>query len=159
MIRKISYRIGVGIVLINNKKKIFVGKRIDVKNESWQMPQGGINKGESYEKAAFRELYEETGIKKAKIVIKSKKWFKYSIPSSINKKLWGKKYTGQKQKWFVMKFQGNEKKDINLNVHKAEFNQWKWVNIDNLEKLIISFKKEMYKQLIKEFANKIKILS
>ncbi len=159
MIRKISYRIGVGIVLINNKKKIFVGKRIDVKNESWQMPQGGINKGESYEKAAFRELYEETGIKKAKIVIKSKKWFKYSIPSSINKKLWGKKYTGQKQKWFVMKFQGNEKKDINLNVHKAEFNQWKWVNIDNLEKLIIPFKKEMYKQLIKEFANKIKILS
>ena len=136
-----------------------MGKRIDVKNESWQMPQGGINKGESYEKAAFRELYEETGIKKAKIVIKSKKWFKYSIPSSINKKLWGKKYTGQKQKWFVMKFQGNEKKDINLNVHKAEFNQWKWVNIDNLEKLIISFKKEMYKQLIKEFANKIKILS
>ena len=159
MIRKISYRIGVGIVLINNKKKIFVGKIIDVKNESWQMPQCWINKGESYEKAAFRELYEETGIKKAKIVIKSKKWFKYSIPSSINKKLWGKKYTGQKQKWFVMKFQGNEKKDINLNVHKAEFNQWKWVNIDNLEKLIISFKKEMYKQLIKEFANKIKILS
>ena len=159
MIRKISYRIGVGIVLINNKKKIFVGKRIDVKNESWQMPQGGINKGESYEKAAFRELYEETGIKKAKIVIKSKKWFKYSIPSSINKKLWGKKYTGQKQKWFVMKFQGNEKKDINLNVHKAEFNQWKWVNIDNLEKLIISFKKEMYKLIIKEIANKIKILS
>ena len=159
MITKSSYRIGVGIILINEKKKIFVGKRVDVKNESWQMPQGGINKGEKFEEAAFRELYEETGIKKAKIILKSKKWFKYKIPSEIKKKLWDNKYIGQKQKWFVMKFEGNEKKDINLNLHKAEFSDWKWVNLNNLKKLIVSFKKEMYKQLIKEFEYKIKIFN
>ena len=159
MIRKNSYRIGVGIILINDKKKIFVGKRIDVQKDSWQMPQGGINKEENFEDAAFRELYEETGIQKAKIIIKSKKWFKYKIPSSLNKKLWNNKYTGQKQKWFVMKFEGNEKKDINLNIHKPEFNEWKWVNLDSLENLIVSFKKEMYKKLIQEFGQKIKNLN
>jgi len=146
-----SYRLGVGIVLLNAENKVFVGKRIDFKSEAWQMPQGGINKGENIETAAFRELYEETGIKKAKIILKSKKFFKYSIPSSLKKKLWNGKYIGQKQKWFVMRFIGTEKKDIDLNVSKREFSDWKWVNIEELEKLIVPFKKKMYKKIIKEF--------
>ena len=154
-----SYRIGVGIILLNEEKKVFVGKRIDIKSEAWQMPQGGINKDEKMENAAYRELYEETGIKKAKIILRSKKWFQYNIPLPLKKKLWKGKYLGQKQKWFVMKFKGNEKKDINLNISKAEFCDWKWINLNELESLIVSFKKEMYKKILKEFEYKIKQLN
>ena len=156
MIRKNSYRIGVGIMLLNEKKKVFVGKRIDIKNDAWQMPQGGVKKGEKLEDAAYRELYEETGINKANIILKSKEWFFYNIPGALTKKLWKGKYLGQKQKWFVMKFNGNEKKHINLNISKAEFCKWKWVSLNDLEKLIVPFKKEMYKKIIKEFESKIK---
>ena len=154
-----SYRLGVGIILLNEEKKVFVGKRIDIKSEAWQMPQGGINKDEKMENAAYRELYEETGIKKAKIILRSKKWFQYNIPLPLKKKLWKGKYLGQKQKWFVMKFKGNEKKDINLNMSKAEFCDWKWINLNELESLIVSFKKEMYKKILKEFEYKIKQLN
>ena len=159
MIRINSYRIGIGVVLLNEKKKVFVGKRIDIKSEAWQMPQGGVTKDEKFEDAAYRELYEETGIKNAKIIFKSNKWFKYNIPRTLKKKLWSGKYLGQKQKWFVMKFVGNDKKDININVGKAEFCDWKWVNLNELEKLIVPFKKSMYKKIIKEFEYKIKELS
>ena len=159
MIRINSYRIGVGIVLLNKEKKVFVGKRTDIKSKFWQMPQGGIIKGEELEDAAYRELYEETGVKKVKIVFKSKKWFQYNIPLLLKKKLWKGKYLGQKQKWFVMKFNGNEKKDINLNINKAEFCNWKWVNLNELENLIVPFKKEMYKKIVKEFEFKIKKLN
>jgi len=154
-----SYRIGVGIILLNEEKKVFVGKRIDIKSEFWQMPQGGINKNEKMEDAAYRELYEETGIKKAKIILRSKKWFQYNIPLALKKKLWKGKYLGQKQKWYVMKFKGNERKDINLNISKAEFCDWKWINLNELESLIVSFKKEMYKKILKEFEYKIKQLN
>ena len=154
-----SYRIGVGIILLNEEKKVFVGKRIDIKSEAWQMPQGGINKDEKIENAAYRELYEETGIKKAKIILRSKKWFQYNIPLPLKKKLWKGRYLGQKQKWVVMKFKGNEKKDINLNMSKAEFCDWKWINLNELESLIVSFKKEMYKKILKEFEYKIKQLN
>ena len=159
MIRINSYRIGVGIILLNEEKKVFVGKRIDIKSEFWQMPQGGINKNEKMEDAAYRELYEETGIKKAKIILRSKKWFQYNIPLALKKKLWKGKYLGQKQKWYVMKFKGNERKDINLNISEAEFCDWKWINLNELESLIVSFKKEMYKKILKEFKYKIKELN
>jgi len=114
---------------------------------------------EKIENAAYRELYEETGIKKAKIILRSKKWFQYNIPLPLKKKLWKGKYLGQKQKWFVMKFKGNEKKDINLNMSKAEFCDWKWINLNELESLIVPFKKEMYKKILKEFEYKIKQLN
>ena len=159
MIRNNSYRIGVGIILLNEEKKVFVGKRIDIKSEAWQMPQGGINKDEKIENAVYRELYEETGIKKAEIILRSKKWFQYNIPLPLKKKLWKGRYLGQKQKWFVVKFNGNEKKDINLNISKAEFSDWKWVNLNELENLIVPFKKEMYKKILKEFEYKIKELN
>jgi len=151
-----SYRIGVGIILVNNKKKVFVGKRNDVSGNSWQMPQGGVIKGEELEDAAYRELYEETGVKKAKIIFKSKKWFKYDIPKSVKKKLWKGRYRGQKQRWFLMKFNGDEKKDINLNLDKAEFCDWKWVDLKKLPYLIVAFKKKMYEKILKEFEYKIK---
>ena len=150
-----SYRLGVGVMLLNKDKKVFVGKRKDIKKDSWQMPQGGIQKGEKEEDAALRELFEETGVKKVKIIFKSKKWFKYDLPSSIKKGLWKGKYLGQKQKWYLMEFLGNEKKDINLNIKNPEFCDWKWVPINNLEKIIISFKKKMYKEIVKEFSKKI----
>jgi len=159
MIRINPYRIGVGIILLNDKKKVFIGKRIDIKKEAWQMPQGGVNKGEELEDAVYRELYEETGIKKAKIIFKSERWFQYNIPLPLKKKLWKNKYLGQKQKWFVMKFSGDKKKDINLNISKAEFCDWKWVNLNELENLIVPFKKEMYKKILKEFKYKIKELN
>ena len=151
-----SYRLGVGIMLLNSEKKVFVGKRIDSKKTAWQMPQGGINKGETEEKAALRELYEETWIKKIKIISKSKKIFKYEIPSFIKKNLWNNQYVGQKQKWFLMQFKGIENKDINLNVSKSEFSDWKWIHIKDLEKSIVAFKKKMYKKIIKEFLPIIK---
>ena len=155
MIRINSYRIGVGIILLNEEKKVFVGKRIDIKSDAWQMPQGGIIKNEKLEDAAYRELYEETGIKKAKIIFKSKKWFQYKIPIPLKKKLWKGRYLGQKQKWFVMKFYGNKKKDINLNVSKAEFSDWKCVHLNKLVDLIVPFKKKMYQEIIKEFELRI----
>ena len=151
-----SYRLGVGIMLLNSEKKVFVGKRVDSKKKAWQMPQGGINKGETEEEAAIRELYEETGIKKIEIISKSKKFFKYKIPLSLKKNLWNNKYVGQKQKWFVMQFNGIENKDINLNVSKSEFSDWKWIHIKDLEKSIVAFKKKMYKKIIKEFLPIIK---
>ena len=150
-----SYRLGVGIMLLNEKNKVFVGKRNDIKSDAWQMPQGGIIKNEKLEDAAYRELYEETGIKKVKIIFKSKKWFQYKIPIPLKKKLWKGRYLGQKQKWFVMKFYGNKKKDINLNVSKAEFSDWKWVHLNKLVDLIVPFKKKMYQEIIKEFELRI----
>ena len=120
------------------------------------MPQGGVTKGEKLENAAYRELYEETGIKKAKIIFKSKKWFQYNIPLPLKRKLWKGKYLGQKQKWFVMEFNGDENKDINLNTNKAEFCDWKWAGLNELVNLIVPFKKAMYKEIIEEFKFRIK---
>ena len=148
-----SYRIGVGIILINKKKKIFVGKRIDVKKEAWQMPQGGVAKNEKLEDAAYRELYEETGVKKAEIIFQSKKWFKYNIPSPVKKKLWKGKFLGQKQKWFLMKFLGNDS-EINIKTKHPEFLEWKWVELDEISKLVVDFKQKVYSE-VKEKVRKI----
>ena len=153
MIEINSYRIGVGIILLNEEKKVFVGKRIDIKSEFWQMPQGGINKNEKMEDAAYRELYEETGIKKAKIILRSKKWFQYNIPLALKKKLWKGKYLGQKQKWYVFKFNGNDK-EINLKTKKPEFLEWKWIDLEIITDTVVDFKLEIYKK-IKEEVKKI----
>ena len=147
--KKLPYRKGVGMMVFNDKKKIFVGKRID-NQTAWQMPQGGVDNNEDYETAAKRELFEETGIESIRIVKKSKEMYTYDLPEYLLGKIWKGKYKGQKQNWFLMKFLGPDS-EINLKQKYPEFNQWKWVDIDELPKLIVPFKKKLYLSVIREF--------
>ena len=142
-------RNGVGIMVINKEKKVFVGKRID-NQEAWQMPQGGVDNNEDIKSAALRELYEETGITSVKILAESKHKYSYLLPENLLGKIWKGKFKGQEQKWFLMKFLGDDK-EININMKNPEFSEWQWVNIDDLKKLIVSFKKNLYIKVIQEF--------
>ena len=146
----LPYRKGVGMMVFNNKKKIFVGKRID-NQKAWQMPQGGIDDNENCETAARRELYEETGIQSIRIIQKSKQEYTYDLPEHLLGKLWKGQYMGQKQNWFLIKFLGPDS-EINLNQKYPEFNEWKWVDINELPRLIVPFKKKLYLSLIKDFS-------
>lgn len=148
----LPYRKGVGIILINKDKQIFVGKRIDTRVGGWQMPQGGIDDGEDPEQAVLRELEEEVGTNKVEIIASSKDWFHYDLPDDLIGKMWSGKYRGQQQKWFVLKFLGDDK-DINLSTEIPEFENFKWVMPDELVDMIVSFKKELYKNITKEFKN------
>jgi putative (di)nucleoside polyphosphate hydrolase len=142
----------VGGVIINKDKKVFVGKRIDNKNDYWQMPQGGIDENENAEVAVYRELFEETGIKSEylKLISVSKLWFYYDVPDGVIPKLWNGKYRGQKQKWFLFEFTG-EDSQIDINNFHPEFEEWKWVKVENLPKLIVPFKERLYREIINEF--------
>tara|TARA_B100001287_G_scaffold5004_1_gene3824 strand:- start:5001 stop:5468 length:468 start_codon:yes stop_codon:yes gene_type:complete len=147
--KNLPYRKGVGMMVFNDKKKIFVGKRID-NQTAWQMPQGGVDDNEDYEAAAKRELYEETGIQSIRIIRKSKEEYSYDLPEYLLGKIWKGKYIGQKQNWFLIKFLGPDS-EINLNQKYPEFCQWKWADIDELPRLIVPFKKKMYLSVIQEF--------
>ena len=148
------YRSGVGVVLINKQKKIFVGKRIDNQSDSWQMPQGGIDVGEDEDVAMFRELHEETGISSefVKIIKKSDDYFYYDLPYKLQKKFWGGKYLGQRQRWYLLEFLG-EDSNINIALQEPEFSEWKWVEKVDLINLIVNFKRELYQQIINEFTD------
>ena len=150
--RNLPLRSGVGIVLLNKKNKVFVAKRIDNPKNFWQMPQGGVNKNESYENAAFRELEEETSIKSAELVSKINGMTTYELPNHLLGIIWKGKYKGQKQKWFVMRFKGNDN-EINLNTNNPEFLDWKWINIDDITKVVVSFKLKVYKKIQAELKN------
>ena len=147
-----DYRPNVGMMIINQKKEIFVGKRIDHPSNFWQMPQGGIDAQEIPSIAALREMEEEVGIKKNKVnlLTESKDWYYYSIPSDLAKTLWKGKYKGQRQKWFLYKFKGTEK-DINIHSEHPEFLDYKWVTKDFLVPNIVPFKKKIYEKLLLEF--------
>ena len=147
-----DYRPNVGMMIINQKKEIFVGKRIDHPSNFWQMPQGGIDAQEIPSKAVLREMEEEVGIKKNKVdlLTESKDWYYYSIPSDLAKTLWKGKYKGQRQKWFLYKFKGTEK-DINIHTEHPEFSDYKWVTKDFLVPNIVPFKKKIYEKLLLEF--------
>ena len=147
-----DYRPNVGMMIINQKKEIFVGKRIDHPSNFWQMPQGGIDAQEIPSIAALREMDEEDGIKKNKddLLTESKDWYHYSIPSDLAKTLWKGKYKGQRQKWFLYKFKGTEK-DINIHTEHPEFSDYKWVTKDFLVPNIVPFKKKIYEKLLLEF--------
>ena len=147
-----DYRPNVGMMIINQKKEIFVGKRIDHPSNFWQMPQGGIDAQEIPSIAALREMEEEVGIKKNKVdlLAESKDWYYYSIPSDLAKTLWKGKYKGQRQKWFLYKFKGTEK-DINIHTEHPEFSDYKWVTKDFLVPNIVPFKKKIYEKLLLEF--------
>lgn len=148
------YRKGVGIVIINNQKEIFVGKRIDNHSDSWQMPQGGIDDGENEDFAMYRELLEETGIKKdsVKFIKKSCQYYYYNLPYKLQKKFWGGKFLGQKQRWYLLEFVGDSSK-ININTEDPEFSDWKWVTKNDAIGYIVNFKQNLYKDVIAEFSN------
>ena len=147
--KNLPYRKGVGMMVFNDDKKIFVGKRID-NQKAWQMPQGGVDENEDCFSAARRELYEETGIQSIRVIEKSKEKYTYDLPEYLLGKIWKGKYKGQRQRWFLIKFLGPDS-EINLNQKYPEFNEWKWVDIDELPKIIVPFKKKLYLSLIKEF--------
>lgn len=143
------YRPAVGIMLQNCEGKIFVGERFDA-TKAWQMPQGGIDKNEPIEMAAKRELFEETNVTSAKIIAQSSQWFHYDLPKNVAKKLWNGRYVGQKQKWFLMQFTGDNS-EINISKNHKEFANWQWVEPSQLVELIVDFKKDLYENVIKEF--------
>ena len=146
---KLPLRIGVGIVLLNNKNKIFVAKRIDNPKNFWQMPQGGVDNKEKYLKAALRELKEETNITSVELIKEIDEWYTYELHEYLLGKIWKGTFRGEKQKWFIMKFLGNEN-EIKLNTKNPEFFEWKWIKIDELTNVVVKFKFDVYKKIYKE---------
>tara|TARA_B100000029_G_scaffold64106_1_gene57424 strand:+ start:2197 stop:2673 length:477 start_codon:yes stop_codon:yes gene_type:complete len=147
--KELPLRIGVGIILLNNENKVFVGKRIDNPEKYWQMPQGGVDKNEGFFNAAKRELEEETGIKSVKLIKEIDQWLKYDLPDNLLGKIWKGKYRGQKQKWYIMKFLGKNE-EINIKTENPEFLDWKWLEPNLLSSNVVGFKVDLYKKLEKE---------
>ncbi len=147
----LPYRPCVGIMLINVQGLIFVARRFDTREEAWQMPQGGIDKGEAPRVAAGRELKEETAVENAEIIGESDRWRTYDLPDDLIGKVWGGKYRGQTQKWFAFRFFGNDDEiDLGSGKH-VEFSAWKWVSVDDLALLIVPFKRQLYMDVVAEF--------
>ena len=147
--KNLPLRIGVGIVLLNSDNKVFVGKRIDNPVNFWQLPQGGVDKNENLMYAANRELKEETSVESVKLVKEIDNWLSYELPKNLLGKIWKGKYRGQKQKWFIMRFIGNEE-EINIKTKNAEFKEWKWIDANQLINVVVSFKLGVYKSIVKE---------
>jgi putative (di)nucleoside polyphosphate hydrolase len=147
--QKLPLRTGVGIIVLNKQNKIFVGKRKDNPGDKWQMPQGGVDEGEDYITAMRRELLEETSIQNIEIIKEIEKIYQYELPANLVGIIWKGKYRGQKQKWFITRFLGEEK-EINLNTKHAEFIDWKWIEPKFLPEVIVNFKKDLYLNLLKE---------
>ena len=151
--KNLPLRNGVGIIVLNNDNKILVAKRIDNSKNFWQMPQGGVDKGEDFLSAAYRELEEETSIKNVELIKELDGMLTYELPTHLLGKIWKGKYRGQKQKWFIMRFLGNDD-DINLKTDKPEFLDWKWIDLNMITEVVVDFKKHVYNEL-KEKINKI----
>ncbi len=147
--QKLPLRTGVGIIVLNKQNKIFVGKRKDNPGGKWQMPQGGVDEGEDYITAMKRELLEETSIQNIEIIKEIDKIYQYELPENLVGIIWKGKYRGQKQKWFITRFLGEEK-EINLNTKHPEFIDWKWIEPKLLPEVIVNFKKDLYLKLLKE---------
>ena len=147
--QNLPMRIGVGIILLNSKNQVFVGKRKDNPGDKWQMPQGGVDEGEDFITAMKRELKEETSIKNIKIIKEIKHMYEYELPTKLIGIIWKGKFRGQKQKWFIVKFTGTED-EINLNTMHPEFIEWKWIDARMLPSVIVNFKKSLYLNLLKE---------
>lgn len=150
------YRRGVGIVLLNSRGQVFVAERLDTPG-AWQMPQGGIDKKETPREAAVRELHEEIGTDKARIAAVTRAWLRYDLPDELQGKVWGGKYRGQEQKWVLMIFTGADS-DIDIATKHPEFGAWKWARFEDLPRLIVGFKREIYKQVVAAFKEKVAAL-
>ena len=150
---ELPLRSGVGIVVLNKSNKVFVAQRIDNPKNFWQMPQGGVDDGEDFLKAAYRELYEETSIKNVELIKELDGTITYELPDRLLGIIWKGKYKGQKQKWFLMRFVG-EDKEINIKTKNPEFLDWKWIDLDQITQVVVDFKLHVYKEL-KEKIKKI----
>ena len=144
--KNLPFRSGVGIVVLNKDNKVFVARRIDNSKDYWQMPQGGVDEGEDFLKAAYRELEEETSIKSVNLIKELNGTMTYELPDRLLGIIWKGKYRGQKQKWFLMKFTGNEQ-EINIKTKNPEFLDWKWINLDQITEVVVDFKLHVYKEL------------
>ena len=147
--KDLPLRSGVGIIVLNKNDKVFVAKRIDNPNNFWQMPQGGVDQGEDFLSAAFRELEEETSIKNVKLISELDGLSTYYLPNYLLGIIWKGRYKGQKQKWFLMRYLG-EDKEININTKKPEFLDWKWVDLSEITNLVVDFKHHVYKEIQKK---------
>lgn len=145
------YRRGVGVMLINEHRHVFVGRRIDNRDEAWQMPQGGIDPEETPVQAAWREMEEEIGTSAATLLAESRDWLRYDLPHALVPRVWRGRFRGQEQKWFAFRFDGRDE-DINLQTAHPEFHAWKWIERAELPRLIVPFKRAIYQQVIDEFA-------
>ena len=155
-IAKLPYRSCVGVMLANAKGEIFVGQRLDNDTPAWQMPQGGVDKGEAPRDAALRELWEETGVEPELVTIEaeSETWLPYDLPHDLVPKIWKGKYRGQEQKWFLLRFNGTDQ-DVNIATKHPEFSEWRWLPADQLVANIVPFKRAVYEQVLQEFQAKI----
>ena len=145
----LPFRSGVGIVVLNKDNKVFVAQRIDNQKKFWQMPQGGVNKGEGYLTAAYRELEEETSIKNVDLIKELDGLISYELPENLLGVIWKGKYRGQEQKWFVMRFLGQDS-EINIKTKNPEFCKWKWIDLENITDLVVDFKLHVYEDVKKK---------
>lgn len=150
-IEGLPYRPCVGVMLVNRDGRVFAGQRLDNPGPAWQMPQGGIDDGETPELAAWRELREEVGTEKAELLAASAEWLSYDLPGDLSRTAWQGRYRGQTQRWFAFRFTGKDT-EIDLRTHAAEFEAWRWADIRELPALAIPFKRTVYSQVVAEFA-------
>ena len=153
--KNLPLRSGVGIVVLNKENKVLVAKRIDNQKNLWQMPQGGVDDGEDYLTAAYRELEEETSIKNVELIKALDELISYELPKDLLGIIWKGKYRGQEQKWFIVKFLGQDG-EINIKTKNPEFCEWKWIDLENITDLVVDFKLQMYediKKKVKEILN------
>lgn len=148
---KLPYRKGVGIMLLDRGGRVFVARRIDMPSAAWQMPQGGIDAGETPLEAAWREMLEEIGTDRAELIAESRRWLRYDLPAELAAQLWRGRFRGQEQKWFAFRFTGSDS-DIDIETEHPEFLDWKWVEMAELPGLIVPFKRPLYESVVEEFA-------
>jgi putative (di)nucleoside polyphosphate hydrolase len=149
---RLPYRRGVGIMLLNQAGEVLVGQRLDMPSDAWQMPQGGIDEGETPTSAAWREMQEEIGTCAADLLAESRAWYRYDLPAELVPRLWQGRYRGQEQKWFAFRFTGADA-DIAIDGAHAEFSRWRWTPMATLPGLIVPFKRILYTELVAEFGH------